>query len=224
MSEAVILLAPHSEETIVVESMKFRLTYTGPLQSTQRDSVDGQRVPNAAHKHAIRREFHAQLKRHWHINKALKEAIAQPFDFGLGEGPVDWVPLKDVIARLYERNGYRFVPLVREEWYLQCSLDILFLRCDPPGSVLTGGDLDNRIKTLIDALRMPSNLQELEGNQPQDGEDPFFCLLEDDKQVTALRVETDTLLGGSNFDPKHVHLVVNVEITPYHGTIFNAMF
>jgi hypothetical protein len=42
--------------------MRFRLTYEGELQSTQGEPRDGQRVPLAAHKQAIRKEFHGQLK------------------------------------------------------------------------------------------------------------------------------------------------------------------
>jgi hypothetical protein len=53
-----------------------------------------------------------------------------------------------------------------------CSLQILFLRHDPPGSVIHAGDLDNRVKTLIDALRMPNDAMELAGNEkPSEGED-----------------------------------------------------
>jgi hypothetical protein len=219
------MLTPPDDDFGEMDSMKFRLTYTGPLQSSQGEPRVGQKVPMAGHKHDIRRKFHKQLERLWETNKFLRESAAFATDYGL---PMKLYnqrePLKEIIAQLYCRNGYRFVPLVREGWFLQCSLDILFLRCDPPGSLLTGGDLDNRVKTLIDALRLPMSLQELGGNTPQSDEDPFFCLLEDDKQVTSLRVETDTLLGGENFDPKHVHLVVNVEITPYHGTTFNSMF
>jgi hypothetical protein len=34
-------------------------------------------------------------------------------------------------------------------------LNILFLRADIPGKVVQSGDIDNRLKTLFDALRMP---------------------------------------------------------------------
>ncbi len=63
----------------------------------------------------------------------------------------------DVIADQYHEFGYRFVPLVREEISLLCSVGILFLRRDIPGSLLSAGDIDNRIKTVIDTLRRPRN-------------------------------------------------------------------
>src|SRR6266849_6098917 len=54
-------------------------------------------------------------------------------------------------------GGKQFVPLVRQSLALACSLDILFLRREEPGSlILQGGDIDNRIKTLFDALKMPT--------------------------------------------------------------------
>ena len=91
------------------------------------------------------------------------------------------------MARLYNEYGYRFVPLVRDSWSLLCSLEILFLRRDASDlSVITAGDIDNRVKTIIDTLRRPRNQTELVGSDkaPREGEDPFFVPLEDDKQVS----------------------------------------
>jgi hypothetical protein len=116
---------------------------------------------------------------------------------------------------------------VREEFSLFCSLDILFLRRDFPAGVVSAGDLDNRIKTLIDALRKPHSANELRGNEtPGPGEDPFFCLLEDDDLVTALSVETDMLLDPPNGDAgqSQVKLVISVELKPSHVTMFNLSF
>jgi hypothetical protein len=61
--------------------------------------------------------------------------------------------------------------------------------------IIRQGDLDNRIKTLIDTLRKPKGAMELRGINPQADEDPLFCLLEDDDLVTGLTVETGMLLG-----------------------------
>jgi hypothetical protein len=108
-------------------------------------------------------------------------------------------------------------------------LDILFLRHDPPGSVVHAGDLDNRIKTLIDALRKPQGAIELRGNEtPTDDEDPFFCLLEDDKLVTGLTVESDRYLeppnGRKDADNRRAHIVITVDVRPYDVTSFNVSF
>jgi len=72
------------------------------------------------------------------------------------------------------------------------------LRNDAPGALIRSGDLDNRIKTVFDALRMPTNVDELGGyDAPAEEEDPFYCLLEDDYLITHLSVETDRLLEPS---------------------------
>lgn len=146
-----------------------------------------------------------------------------------GGGPAPKrLPLSEATANIYRENGYRFVPLVREEFSLFCSLDILFLRRDFPAGVVSAGDLDNRIKTLIDALRKPQNANELRGNEtPADGEDPFFCLLEDDDLVTGLSVQTDMLLDPPKNDSSgqgDVKLVISVELKPHHVTMFNLSF
>ena len=126
--------------------------------------------------------------------------------------------MAEVLAEQYREFGYRFVPLVRDEISLLCSLSILFLRRDIPGSALSAGDIDNRIKTVIDALRRPRHANELVGSEtPAAGEDPFFCLLEDDSQVSHLEVETDTLLDpptDDRSDDSRARLVVTVELRP----------
>ncbi len=98
-------------------------------------------------------------------------------------------------ADQFARCGFRFVPLVKCDAYMSCALDILIMRRDEPHRLLTGnGDLDNRVKVLIDGLRMPSQCSELAENKPADDENPFYCLLEDDKVIYNLNVRTDRLL------------------------------
>ena len=148
--------------------MRFRLTYEGALKSTQRDPETGQRDPLAPHKHNIRKNFHTQLKELWRTNKFLSECEVDKEWASIMAVPANQVgntgaysslnklketrPLAEAVADLYRENKYRFVPLVREDFGLLCSLDILFLRRDYPMSVISRGDLDNRVKTLIDTL------------------------------------------------------------------------
>jgi len=137
--------------------------------------------------------------------------------------------LSEALADDFRENNYRFVPLVCDRFDLLCSLDILMLRRDfPLNSRIHAGDLDNRVKTLMDALRRPRNGSELRDNEnPGAGEDPFYCLLEDDDLVSGLAVQTDMLLApladGSN-DEGDVKLVISVEIKPEHVTMFNLSF
>lgn len=223
-------------------SMRFRLTYEGELKASQKDPIGNQHDRLAEHKQGIRQVFHRQLMHLWQTNKFLRERRELKDRKGIlsdhrpvGDGSAYWgdggdtEPLSEHVANLYPINGYRFVPLVREEISLLCNLHILFLRRDIPGGVIHAGDLDNRIKTVIDALRYPTNPNELRGNEtPGPDEDPFYCLLDDDKAVTGLVVETDMLLdpptGNTDADQRQVRLVITVEVKPYNVTMFNLSF
>ena len=218
--------------------MKFRLVYEGELRSTQRDPERNQPDPRAAHKQDIRRVFHRQLKQLWQSNQFLREhklpsgqpnpgrPIADDAAY-YGRSELE-LSMLEVIADKHRNFGYRFVPLVRKDWSLLCSLNVLFLRRDFPGSVIQAGDIDNRLKTLIDALRLPVHKQELAGNEvPLDDEDPFFVLMEDDNLVSHFSVEADTLLEppkDGTLDKHKVHLVVEVDVRPHHATTFNLSF
>lgn len=223
------------------ETMRFRLTYEGPLGSSQGDARGGQNDRKAAQKQAIRKALHPQLRELWRTNKFLKEfrvfngtliqthvsQVAQhgaPFNTSV-ERPSQ--SLAEFTADQYHEFGYKWVPLVREEWDLSCALDILFLRRDPPGSVISAGDLDNRLKTLVDGLRKPKNQGELGGrNTPDADEDPFYCLLEEDKDISAFSVESDTLLDPIEHtkDLSWARVIITVEIKPYHATTFALSF
>jgi hypothetical protein len=220
--------------------MRFRLIYDGELRASQVDPVRGEKQSLSEHKQQIRKVFHWQLKQLWAKNWFLSTHRVFPRDYGIDRPAADtaarWgasdnemISLLDAVAQSHIENGYRFTPLVRQDWRLLCSLDILFLRRDPPGSVVHAGDLDNRLKTLIDALRKPEGVGELRGNElPGDGEDPFFCLLEDDKLVNGLRVEADRLLsepsGNRDEDRRRVHIVITADVRPYDVTNFNLSF
>ena len=216
--------------------MRFRLTYEGPLRPTQREPEDHQPHPMAPHQHTIRKSFHKQLKRLWSTNRFLRECRVHPKFYAAPYTPADgamWapnpdelIPYVDAVATNYHEYGYRFVPLVREEISLMCSLDILFLRRDVPGSVVSAGEIDNRLKTIIDALRRPRNAKEAIG-APDDDEDPFFCLMEDDKQINRLTIEADTLLDpltNTESDSSKARVIITVDVHPYHATNFNLSF
>lgn len=224
--------------------MKFRLTYEGRLRPTNRDALPDRSDPLSVHKHEIRSAFHGQLKHLWATNRFLREAEVNsqvypaPPRMPTYDKGATWaddrepIKLHDAVAGRYNSHGFRFLPLVTDDLAVLCSLDILFLRRDAPGSALHAGDIDNRIKTVIDALRPPKVPNEFVGvNQapivPLDGQDPFYCLLEDDKLVSHFSVETDTLLDPpSDQDPdtNRVRLVITVELRPYDVNMLNLNF
>jgi hypothetical protein len=100
---------------------------------------------------------------------------------------------------------------VSQTIHLVCDLEITLLRPEAPGAVITqSGDIDNRLKTLFDSLRMPKELGELHvGDAPGPDEQPFYCLLEDDNLITKVAVITDRLLQPVA-SPNEVLLVLRV--------------
>jgi hypothetical protein len=178
------------------DMLEFRLIYQGPLHSDGRTKE----------KHLIRKQFHGQLTELWRVHPFLSWADKPHSVYG------DRSYLQQ-LADQYARLGYRFVPLIQDDGkgrIVTCELDILFLRRDNPGYLLLrgGGDIDNRIKTLFDGLKMPDCLNDLGGfDNPAADEDPFFVLVQDDKLITALNVTTDRLVLPPD-RPQYPHDVV----------------
>lgn len=157
--------------------MKFRLLYEGPLPPRQRVKLGDI--------HTIRMTFHPQIKALWDHSpfSASKDWLREngpPGEYAI------WERANDVL----------FSPLISKKDHLMCELDITLLRQQAPGQLLgEGGDIDNRLKTLFDALRKPST-QEAQTAQiaKRADDDPIHCLLQDDSLVVRVNVETDRLL------------------------------
>ena len=168
--------------------MEFRLVYDGRLPSASNSS-------RVKEKHDIRKSIHQQLVQLTEIRKSVEGRHL-------------------ITSKRFNLSGFGFVPLVTKAHAVFCHLDILFLRSGPPGSHIIGGDLDNRLKTLFDALRVPRNANEVpSGAEPEESEVPFRCLLEDDSLITDHTVTTDRLLLPSAND-SHVRLILRVHIEP----------
>lgn len=174
--------------------MRFTLIYTGELKSNARPD----------HKHELRKEFHSQLKSLWQ-----QPPLVDHKEWYKSSNRRSKVDLNRKIGK------FRFVPLISPDLNLVCSLNISILRPEPPGALITqGGDIDNRLKTLFDALRIPKNENELpKDTTPMSDEIPFFCLLEDDNLITSVSVTTDRYLIFSQ-DSSKVHLDIVVETHP----------
>jgi hypothetical protein len=94
--------------------------------------------------------------------------------------------------------------------HLLAELDITLLRPGPPGAIISGADIDNRLKTLFDALKVPREPNALPPDDvPGIGEMPFFCLLGDDRLITRVNVDTDALLEPAP-SPRDVELTIRV--------------
>jgi hypothetical protein len=193
--------------------MEFHLTYEGALFAHQDDKKILQRNE---HVHSIRRQFHEQLKVLWHSHPILNALRTASDEYcNKPNGPK--------LREIFDEQAFNWLPIVTTANELICKVDILMLRHGPPGEVPT--DIDNRIKTLFDALRKttgPSEQVTKSGRPltPTKTEDPFYVLLQDDKLITHVSVTSDMLLEPvrKSFIARDnaVRLVINVTVRPYH--------
>ena len=187
--------------------MRFTLTYHGRLR--------GGGGGASAHKHEIRRALHPQLRELW-----THEPLSHLADRWLGLGPdrddgEAGVALRDVA-------GHSFAVLVQGGRRLTAELDILLLRPEDPGSIVQRADIDNRLKTLFDALRHPNASQEIPPEwTPGPDETPLFCLLDDDRLITRVNVDTDRLLAPRTAE--EVDLTIRVQIRALSPTYESLM-
>lgn len=184
--------------------MRFVLHYRGPLRANGRPE----------HKNEIRQAIHSQLARLWRQEPLsgypnLLEPRKREGNYCL----------------LRPFGPFTFVPLVNAEMNVIAELRVTLLRPETPGHLITqGGDIDNRLKTLFDALTMPRHTDQLPaGAAPTADQVPFFCLLEDDNLVTAVAIRTEQLLEPAG-DPSTVDLTVDVETRVTRPTVSNGVF
>jgi hypothetical protein len=193
--------------------MNFTLTYRGRLPS-------GQETDRAAHKKTqmeMRRSFHAQLARQWRSVAALRRYFENAFKFPVGDSDVPLAWSHHTVAKF----DFDFVPLVVTGANLKliCELDMRILWRNDPGSILTryGGDIDNRIKPLFDALSLPNADQLPAGEAPKENEIPFFCLLEDDRLITRISIGTEQLLLPASDTEPNGYAELSIAVTVEHS-------
>jgi hypothetical protein len=110
-------------------------------------------------------------------------------------------------------GGHTFTAIVHSFWRFRAKLDILILKPEPPGRLLTPtGDIDNRLKTLFDGLTQPHHEQDIPNSwTPTPEEEPMHCLFEDDSFISSVSVKTDRLLAPAS--PSHVKVIIGVEVS-----------
>ena len=203
------------------ELMRFHLVYRGLLPSAGNK-------PKPQWADHIRKKIHPQLEELWRTHRILRRlrqtaivskeesagflgcAPESPFDT---ERDVENYPamVNEVDLSAPMQSGpHQYLPLVRESLHLNCSLGITFLRHDDPGAIVTqGGDLDGRIKCLLDALTMPKS--EIAVRYPP-AREPMHCLMESDSLVSDLDIETGRLLIPGDRHQHEVQLTIEVGI------------
>jgi hypothetical protein len=191
--------------------MRFRLTYAGRLPPVG----DSNQLET---KWEIRRQISPQLEELYRVHPVLSARA----DSILWVGKPTTAAF-DAVREPKTILDRQFISLVRASVGLTCRLDITYLRRGEPGRlILEKGDLDNRLNTLFDGLRLPHQ-SDMHKAVKSDG--PMYCLLEDDKLVTGVAIDTDRLLSippTASDDYSLVIMDVTVRIT--HVIADNSIF
>lgn len=173
--------------------MHFTLHYQGALHANAKPKE----------KHKIRLHFHAQIARLVDSIPSLKHLYLDDCQY---------CSYKEAAL-----EGVTFRPIVNEDDSQVCELSITLLRPEPPGRIITrSGDIDNRMKTLFDALSMPPHANQLPKEAAIDHEEPIYCLLEDDNLISSVSIHTDTWWTKPN-SASDVVLLLRVSIEKIHG-------
>jgi hypothetical protein len=208
--------------------MKFTLTYDGELRASGNK-------PKPEDKWAIRRQIAPQLAELWQVSPVLKNLEKQAFVpaddrrytpqemYHTITPTTSVVPIDHMnLCHPMRVDGIYFMPLVRTSLSLVCDLDILFLRKGEPGALIQrGGDIDNRIKTLLDGLRMPKADEMAFCTDRQTLPNPVYCLLEDDALTTDFSVKSGQLLTRPEGSDADVRLVISVTVKVAHVRSYN---
>lgn len=199
--------------------MRFSLKYEGPLKSS-----------NSRKTHVIDKN-----RLRWYFSDQLERLIER--------GNFSRLPVNEKYRAIREREGRRvedsgikidFTKIsgatLGKVWYfaaidpsfeVACSLNVRMDRPERPGHLFetsgeNTGDLDNRFKTLFDALRMPHSKDEARPNEKTPSKNYCVCLFEDDSMVSNLIVSTHPSL--EEMPPGHVKLTIDVEIKAHDLT------
>jgi hypothetical protein len=179
--------------------MKFKLLYMGELKINPKK--------RSQHLHEIRMAIHPQLKRLSEIS------------------PYDTIKNKLFNRRgIREIGGAKFFPIVTPEMNLLAELDVQILH--PELLETPHADIDNRMKTLLDALKRPQSTHEIAAGSPKN--EVIYTLLDDDHLVTRMTINTSHLLyrepsrgRAGNRDDFELLAIITVNLRASKGTMDN---
>lgn len=188
--------------------MEIDLTYDGLLPASGNGKPSDEKLKNLW---AMRREFQAQLRHLYDENPVLR-----------GEGGAEARAFSRIVRAPIEKEGRIYWALVSNRAKLKCSLEIgVLLNEDLPSVIRQSGDLDNRVKSIIDSLRLPGKYQEIQKYGPSAEEQPFICLMEDDALVSGLNLTAGRLLKP-NTPAQWAKVSVHVKVKIAEKTFENS--
>jgi hypothetical protein len=181
--------------------LKFKLIYVGELKINPKK--------RSQHLHDIRMAIHPQLKRLTEIS------------------PYDTIKKKLFDSRkgVREIGGARFFPIISPELNLLAELDVQILH--PELLETPHADIDNRMKTLLDALKRPQSVHEVAQGTPKN--EVIYTLLDDDHLVTKMTINTSHLLYREPHDGRRrkgqedfeLMAIITVNLRASKGTMDN---
>jgi len=200
--------------------MKLTLRFRGDLPSNG----------GPEEKHAIRLQLHSQLEAFWQkdsrledISKNLKGLQVPTLKSSRFEVTR---PIKGAQNFFWRHPlcGHNFVPLVTGVRESHCHLSLRFYRrTEDEGILFDGGDIDNRLKTFFDALQVPQSSEQIppSSRNPKGDSNEWptiFCLVDNDRSITKLAIESFILLTAIPSDCKrpenYAEIDIDVEIVP----------
>lgn len=206
--------------------MEITLTYGGPLPACQGEDK------HTEQKHHIRTVFSRQLEQKFKREPTLIQWTTEQLPRAqIESGRVELKTIHRHHSCFYEVEtcGFLGVPLVTSFNGLACHLDIEVFRRSRPGGVMAGGDrggdIDNRLKPLLDALALPVRPNQVPGSLWGKGE-RLYCLLEDDALVSRLTIDLQRWdeEPATPAQEDHVQLRVRATIKPYEPRLYHVGF
>lgn len=175
--------------------MEFCLHYSGRLRSQDR----------AAGKHKIRQELHEQI-----CALAKCDAFA-----GLLLDDLQGKRKPGERAMYTEHAGKRYWFLIPEHLKIAVDINITILVPHDVGVVVhNGGDIDNRVKTLFDSLRVPAAPSEIPASDDFDySKGGMYCLLQDDKLINRVSIQTYRDYAPHSRDSVRCQIEIKTRIT-----------
>ena len=174
--------------------MKFKLLYVGEVKINPKK--------RSQHLQDIREILSPQLKRLSEISpyNEIKKKLDQKHK-----------SIKTV-------GGVDFCPLITQDLDLLAELDIQIMH--PELLETPRADIDNRMKTLLDALKRPQSSHEIAENMNRD--EVCYTLLDDDHLVTKMTINTSHLLYKEENPKKNrdyeLLIIITVNIKASKGT------